>query len=334
MHPPVFRTALTDLFGVAHPIIVGGMMHHSRARFVAACARGGAMAFMTPKSFPTPADFAESLATCIDLADGHPVGVNFSISRFRSNEMNDACFDIARRAGITRFETAGSHPGEMIARIHDAGGIIIHKSTQLRHALKAAEDGVDALIIVGMEAGGHPGINPHPGHILLSNLLPQVDVPVALGGGIGTGRQIVGALAQGAGAAVLATRFLTASEIEVHANYARRMAAAGMDDTLAVLHALKDTWRVLRNPTSEWVAAREAELGTAVTRADFGEVLMGNYAREHAYRGGDMDRGLMSCSAAIAHADTVQSGEQIVQDLMEQAQAAAAALTAQWRPGG
>ena len=106
------------------------------------------------------------------------------------------------------------------------GGTVIHKSTQVRHAVKAARDGVDALVLVGMEAGGHPGINPHPGHILLSNLLKEVDIPIALGGGIGTGRQILGCLAQGADAAVLATRFLTATEIDLHPNYAARMAAA------------------------------------------------------------------------------------------------------------
>ncbi|MGH1425165.1 MAG: NAD(P)H-dependent flavin oxidoreductase [Pseudooceanicola sp.] len=326
MHPPVFRTRLTDMFGVTHPLFVGGMMGHSRAKFVAACARAGAMAFMTPKSFASPDEFREALAECIDRADGNPVGVNFSISRFRSNEMNDACLTIAQAAGITRFETAGSHPGDMINQIHDAGGVLIHKSTQVRHAIKAANDGVDALIIVGMEAGGHPGVNPHPGHVLLSNLLTQVDIPVALGGALGTGRQLTGALAQGAEAAVIVTRFLVSSEIEVHPNYQARMAAAEMDDTLAVLHTLKDTWRVLRNKTSQWVAQKEFDMAGKATRDDFGEVLMGNYARENAYKTGDMDKGLMSCSAAIAHANSVQSAYDIVTDLMSEARTAAQAL--------
>lgn len=328
MQPAVFRTRLTEMFGVRHPLFVGGMMSHSKAAFVAACARAGAMAFMTPKSYDSPEAFREGLVQCIDLAEGAPVGVNFSISRFRSNEMNDQCLQIAIDHGITRFETAGSHPGEMIARVHDAGGVLIHKSTQVRHAVKAAEGGVDALILVGMEAGGHPGINPHPGHVLLSNLLGEVDVPVALGGGIGTGRQLVGALAQGAAAAVVVTRFLVAREIEVHENYRARMVEAGMDDTLAVLHTLKDTWRVLRNATSEAVWQKEFEMAGRATRADFGEVLMGHYARTHAYAGGDMDRGLMSCSAAIAHARAVQGAEEIVDGMMAEARDAATALQA------
>ena len=206
---------------------------------------------------------------------------------------------------------------------------MIHKSTQVRHAIKAANDGVDALVLVGMEAGGHPGINPHPSHILLSNLLKEVDIPVALGGGIGTGRQILGCLAQGADAAVLATRFLTATEIDLHPNYAERMAAAGMDDTMAVLQSIKDTWRVLRNETALKVAELEASFaGREVKHADFGELVKGDYARRNAYTTGDMEVGLMSCSAAIAHAGPGQSAGEIVADLVAELHDAWGSLSA------
>jgi len=317
MQPPVFRTRLTEMYEVPHPIIVGGMMWMSKADFVASCARAGAMAFMTAKSYASPEDFTAGLERCIELAEGHPFGVNFSISRFRPNHIVEAGVDIALDRGIRHFETAGSHPGALIDKIHARGGTVIHKSTQVRHAVKAANDGVDAVVLVGMEAGGHPGINPHPGHILLSNLLTQVDIPVALGGGIGTGRQIVGALAQGADAAVLATRFLTAAETEVHENYKERMVASGMGDSIAVLHSIKDTWRVLRNETALKVAAIEASLaGKEAKHEDFGELVKGDYARRNAYTTGDMEVGLMSCSAAIAHAIQVQSAGEIVDDLM------------------
>jgi nitronate monooxygenase len=254
--------------------------------------------------------------------------VNFSISRFRPNHIVEAGVEIALDRGIRHFETAGSHPGVLIDKIHARGGTVMHKSTQVRHAIKAANDGVDALVLVGMEAGGHPGINPHPSHILLSNLLKEVDIPVALGGGIGTGRQILGCLAQGADAAVLATRFLTATEIDLHPNYAERMAAAGMDDTMAVLQSIKDTWRVLRNETALKVAELEASFaGREVKHADFGELVKGDYARRNAYTTGDMEVGLMSCSAAIAHAGPGQSAGEIVADLVAELQDAWGSLS-------
>ena len=322
MHPPVFKTRLTELYGVPHPIIVGGMMWFSRAEFVAACARAGAMAFLTAKSYADSDAFRAGLIRCLELADGHPFGVNFSISRFRPNDIVEEGIEIALDLGVRHFETAGSHPGALIGRIQDAGGTVIHKSTQLRHAVKAARDGVDALILVGMEAGGHPGINPHPGHVMLSNLLKEVDIPVALGGGIGTGAQVFGALAQGADAALLATRFLGANEMIVHENYKRHMGQAGMDDTMAVLHSIKDTWRVLRNDTAMQVAAMERAFlarETPPVHADFGELVKGDYARRNAYVTGDMQVGLMSCSAAIAHAPGGQGGGEIVDQLMAEA---------------
>ena len=327
MAAPVFRTRLTEMYGVPHPIVVGGMMWMSKADFVASCARAGAMAFLTAKSYPDPEAFTEGLERCIELAEGHPFGVNFSISRYRPNHIVEAGVDIALDRGIRHFETAGSHPGALIDKIHARGGTVMHKSTQVRHAIKAANDGVDALVLVGMEAGGHPGINPHPSHILLSNLLKEVDIPVALGGGIGTGRQILGCLAQGADAAVLATRFLTAREIDLHPNYADRMAAAGMDDTMAVLQSIKDTWRVLKNDTALKVAEMEASFaGRDVRHEDLGELVKGDYARRNAYVTGDMEVGLMSCSAAIAHAGAGQSAGEIVAQLVTEMTEAWSAL--------
>lgn len=325
----VLKTRLTEMYEVPHPIVVGGMMWMSKADFVASCARAGAMAFMTAKSYPDPEAFTEGLERCIELAEGNSFGVNFSISRFRPNHIVEAGVDIALDRGIRHFETAGSHPGALIDKIHARGGTVMHKSTQVRHAIKAARDGVDALVLVGMEAGGHPGVNPHPSHILLSNLLKEVDIPVAMGGGIGTGRQVLGCIAQGADAAVVATRLLTATEIDLHPNYSARMAEAGMNDTMAVLQSLKDTWRVLRNATSEKVAEMEAAFvatGQPPKHEDFGELVKGDYARRNAYVTGDMDVGLMSCSAAIAHAGAGQSAGEIVTQLATEMKDALSAL--------
>lgn len=327
---PVFSTRLTRLFGVRHPIIAGGMMWLSRAPFVAAAARAGAMAFMTPKSYGTPAAFREGLAECIDLADGHPFGVNLSISRFRPNTLNHEFLTAALDAGITRFETAGSLPDGFIAPIHDRGGIVIHKSTQVRHAVKAAAAGCDAVTIVGMEAGGHPGINPHPAHVLLSEAVRRIEVPIALGGGIGTGRQILGALAMGADAAVVVTRFLVASEIEAHEGYKARLVAAGMNDSVTALASLKDTWRVLDNATAREVQRLEA--AGARSHADFGELVRGQYTQEHAYTRGDVDKGMISLSPAVGHADKVEPVAAIIARLMDEAAAAQRALAASVLP--
>lgn len=324
----MFKTRLTEMFGMRHPIIVGGMMWLSKSSFVAACARAGAMAFMTPKSHDSAAEFEADLKRCLDLSEGAPFGVNFSISRYRSNEINDRCLEIAQRYGITRFETAGSHPGDMIDKIHDGGGVLIHKSTQLRHAIKAARSGVDALSIVGMEAGGHPGTNPHPGHVILSNALREIDIPLALGGAIATGRQVLGTLAQGAEAALVVTRFLPSEEIDAHPNFKNRMVAAGMDDSVTILQSIKDTSRVLNNDTAKLIARMEKELGENAQYSDFGEMVSGSYGRRHSYIDGNPEIGLMSMSAGIAHANRIESAGEIVAQLVAEMEAAWSALEA------
>ncbi|MGD9865864.1 MAG: NAD(P)H-dependent flavin oxidoreductase [Pseudodonghicola sp.] len=314
----MFQTPLTKLFGMKYPILVGGMMWLSTSDFVAACARGGAMAFLTPRSHATPEAFEADLMRCLDRAEGAPFGVNFSISRFRSNDVNDRCLEIALRHGITRYETAGNSPAALVDRIHDGGGVVIHKVTNLRHAIKAAACGVDAIAVVGMEAGGHPGMNPHPGHVVLSEVLREIEIPVALGGAIGTGGQVLAALAQGASAALLGSRFLTCDELRVHPNYKARMVKAGLDDTVAILQSIKDTWRVLNNTTARQIIETEKRLGEAAAFSDFGDLLRGDYSHRHAHIGGDVEIGLMSMSAAVAHASGIASARDVVDQLVSE----------------
>ena len=186
------RTPLTELFGIRRPILVGGMMWLSTAGFVAACARAGTLSFLTPRSYDTLDAYREGLAQAIALAEGAPVGVNLTIPRHTSGIPTGEYLRIAQDLGVRCFETAGSAPGALFAAIRAGGGRVIHKCTRVRHALSAMRDGADAIALVGMEAGGHPGTNPHPAHILAAASLPGLEVPLAIGGGIGTGEQAGG----------------------------------------------------------------------------------------------------------------------------------------------
>ncbi|MCC5969198.1 MAG: nitronate monooxygenase [Pararhodobacter sp.] len=316
----VFRTRLTELFGIKHPVLVGGMMWLSTAGFVAACARAGVMAFMTPRSYPTPGDFRDGLGQAIDMAAGASVGVNLTIPRHTSGIPTQEYLEIAQKLGVRAFETAGSQPGPLIDAIKSGGGRVIHKCTRPRHALAAARDGADAVALVGMEAGGHPGTNPHPAHVLAAETLPHLTVPLALGGAIGTGGQILSALAQGAEGVVLGSRLLTAHEIWAHDAYKARLVQAGIDDTTTALTGFGVTWRVLANRTAQEV--RELEARPGVTFSDFGEKVSGRYGRDNAYIRGDWNTGMLSCSAAAGFANRVEPVGVILDRLMADAQQA------------
>lgn len=313
----VFRTRLTELFEVPRPIFVGGMMWLSTAEFVAACARAGVGAFMTPRSYPTLGVYRTALGQAIEMAEGAPVGVNLTIPRHTSGIPTQDYLKVAQNLGVRAFETAGSQPGDLIEAIKAGGGHVIHKCTRPRHALAAERDGADAVALVGMEAGGHPGTNPHPTHILAAETLPRLSVPLALGGGIGTGGQILAALAQGAEGVVIGSRLLTASEIWAHVAYKERLVAAGIDDTTTALTGFGVTWRVLNNATAHEV--REIEARSGVTFADFGERVKGSYGRDHAYAGGDWERGMLSCSAAAGFSHHIEPAGDILDQLMEEA---------------
>jgi NADH:quinone reductase (non-electrogenic) len=320
----IFRTQVTELFEIPHPILVGGMMWLSTAEFVAACGRAGALAFMTPRSYGSPAEFREGLARAIDVAAGAPVGVNLTIPRHTSGIPTEEYLAISLDLGVRRFETAGSRPGDLIAAIKAGGGRVVHKCTRPRHAVAAARDGADAVALVGMEAGGHPGTNPHPAHILAAEVLPQLEVPLVLGGGIGTGGQILAALAQGAEAVVIGSRLLTSTEIWAHRAYKDKLVSSGIDDTTTALARFGVTWRVLDNETAREV--QEMERRPEIAYGDFGERVRGSFGRDNAYIQGAWQRGMLSCSAAVAFARRVEPVQEIIDELVREAQIAMLSL--------
>ena len=215
---------------------------------------------MTPRSFPTPEDFREQLRKAHDLSDGKPFGVNLYISaRPESNQLLQTFLDISIEEGVKFVETAGFSPKEFIPKIKDAGITVMHKCTTLRHALSAQKAGVDAIEILGAEAGGHPGMDMI-GTMVQGAIVPQeLSVPAVLAGGMGTGRQLVACLSLGAEGMLIATRMVVAQEIWAHENYKKRLAELGPDGTKIIMSIFGDNSRVIDNPSTEAVLALEAE---------------------------------------------------------------------------
>jgi nitronate monooxygenase len=324
MHAPVFSTRITELFGIRHPILAGGLMWLSDAAYVAAVVRAGGMAFLTPRSFPEPGAFARELARCEELAGGLPFGVNLNVSKVPANNARVLeWLKMSLRAGVRHFETSGQMPGELVARIHEGGGLVIHKCPLLRHALSAEKAGADAIALVGMEAGGHPGPATLPAMVAGTLAARRLRVPLAIGGGIGTGEQVLAALAVGADAVVLGSRLLAAEEVWAHRAYKDRIVAADEDASVVAFAGnapMGGAWRVLDNQAARGVRHREAE--GATTHDAFADLIAGTEAREGAYRGGDVERGMLSCGPAAAFTTGVESIAAIIGTLLKEAQAA------------
>lgn len=320
-----WQTRLTALFGMRVPILGGGLMWLSDAGYVSALVRAGCMAFLTPRSFDGLAAFAQQLQRCRQACGDAPFGVNLTLSRRVDFEADVAAqLEVALAHGVRHFETVGPAPWPLFERIHAAGGVLVHKCTTVAHALKAQAHGADAIALVGPEAGGHPGMNELSSHLLCALALEQLQVPLALGGGVGHGRQIASALALGCDGVLIGTRFLTGAEVPVHAAVRQRLLAAGPQDSVMRLRGTGHPWRVLDNATAREVA--EIEAAGARHYPDFGDRVLGRTGRDRAYLGGDPEAGLLSMGPAIAFAERPQTLAEIVDELVAQTGAALARL--------
>lgn len=325
MTAPLFCTRITELFGIDHPILGGGLMWLSDARYVAALVNAGCMGFVTPRSFADDTAFAAALVQCRELTRGRPFGVNLTLSkRPEANTAVRRWMEIALAHGVRHFETAGYAPGELIGTLHAAGAVVIHKAPGLRHALAAERAGADAVALVGMEEGGHPGANELPTMLLGALAAEQLRVPVVLAGGIGHGRQLAAVLAQGLDGVLIGSRFLVAEEIATHPAYKRHLLDCDEQSTVRLLHTLGNTWRVLRNETAREVEA--IERAGAADHAAFGALIDGRQTRDHCYAQGDWQRGMVSLGPAIAFARRIEPLAAIVAELLAQARASLARL--------
>src|SRR5713101_7810114 len=214
---PMLRTRFTEMFGVEHPIVQGGMQWVGRAELVSAVANAGALGFLTGLTQPTPEDLAKEIARCREMTD-KPFGVNLTILPTIKPVPYDEYMDAIIKSGIKIVETAGNNREKYIPVFKAAGVKIIHKCTAVRHALSAERLGVDAVSIDGFECAGHPGEDDIPGLILLPVSAGKIKIPILASGGFGDARGLVAALALGADGINMGTRFCATREAPIHDN--------------------------------------------------------------------------------------------------------------------
>ncbi|MCR9257115.1 MAG: nitronate monooxygenase [Alphaproteobacteria bacterium] len=321
-----FKTRLTELFGIEHPILAGGLMWLADANYAAGAVNAGAMGFITAKSFPDPGAFRAELRKARELTGGKPFGVNLYISvHADDSEALKEPLGIALEEGVRFFETAGRPPRLLMPMLSEAGAKVIHKVASVKHAVSAQKLGVDAVAIVGAECGGHPGLDLIGTMVQTPMAADRVTLPYAVGGGIGTGSQIAAALAMGADAVVIGSRFLVADEIWSARAVKEEVVAANETGSRTVMATFRNTMRVLDNDAARKVAEMEAA-GIEDFEA-YRPILKGTEAK-HAYETGETDRGLLSLGQSAVFADRIEPMGSIIAGLMAGAEAARARLIA------
>lgn len=319
MRDALFRTRITELFDIRHPILCGGMGPGvSDAAFVAAVVRAGGMGFIAAAYYPDHEKFRDELRRCKSLAGGHRFGVNMYLSRFRATaQQYPAHIRVMAEEGVDIVETAGLSPEPLLAQLREAGVTVMHKVASLRHGVAAARLGVDAVCLIGSDAAGHIGARPL-GTMINAAELPLAirDIPVVVGGGIGTGQQVVGALAMGVDGVLIASRMMVAEELWIHDDVKRRIAASRPDNTMVVMQRMDNPIRVLENDTARDILALEESGERDASR--YKPLLAGTVTRA-GFENGNISRGMIGIGPAITFAGQIEPVEVIFDRLIDEA---------------
>ncbi len=318
MTDPVFDTAVTRMFGCRLPIIAGGLMWLANADYVAAAAKAGIVSFMTAASFPEPDDLRAEINRCREICGDLPFGVNVSmLPKLVQGEKIAETFELIAAEGIKFVETSGRSPEAFMPILKDAGITVLHKVPSVRYAVSAQKLGIDMVSIVGAECGGHPGMEMVGSMVNQALAEQRLDIPFLIGGGIGTGSQIVAALGCGASGVVIGTRFLVADEISTHPRFKQALVNATERDTALTMQSVRNTVRSLRNETTDMVQKLEAE-NPDIGITGLMPYVAGAIGRK-AYETGDVSKGILSAGQSLGLTNQVQPLADIIAQLEREA---------------
>jgi nitronate monooxygenase len=311
------KTAITELFGIEHPIIQGGMHFVGFAELAAAVSNAGGLGIITGLTQKTPELLAKEIARCRDMTD-KPFGVNLTfLPTFAAPPYPEYIAAIVE-GGIKAVETAGRSPEAYMPALKAAGIKVIHKCTSVRHSLKAERIGCDAVSVDGFECGGHPGEDDIPNMILLPRAAEELKIPFVASGGMADGRSLVAALSLGAAGMNMGTRFIATREAPVHQNVKNALVAATELDTRLIMRALRNTERVLKNSNVDRLLEIEREKGAKLTIDDIHDQVAGVYPK--VMLDGQMDAGAWSCGMVAGLIHDIPSCKELVDRIMAEAE--------------
>ena len=311
------KTRITELFGIEHPIMQGGMHYVGFAELAAAVSNAGGIGVITGLTQRTPEDLAREIAKCRGLTD-KPFGVNITFLPSVTPPDYPGYIRAVVEGGVKVVETAGNNPQKWLPALKEAGIKVIHKCTAVRHALKAEAIGCDAVSVDGFECGGHPGEDDVPNFILLPRAAESLKIPFLASGGMADGRSLVAALALGADGINMGTRFIATQEAPVHENVKQAIVAASELDTRLVMRPLRNTERVLVNAGVERLLQKEKDLGSNIKFEDIFNEVAGVYPK--IMKDGDMDAGAWSCGMVAGLIHDIPTVAELISRTMAEAE--------------
>lgn len=309
------KTRVTEILGIEHPVVQGGMQWVATAELAAAVSNAGALGIVSALTTGSPENLAREIKRCRELTD-RPFGVNLTILPSISPPPYDEYRDVIVAGRVPVVETAGNNPGPFVDTFKAHGITTIHKCTSVRHALKAESLGVDIVSIDGFECAGHPGEDDIPGLVLIPAATARLRIPVLASGGIADGRGLVAALALGAEGISMGTRFMCTKESPIHQRIKDAIVSATELDTELIFRQLRNTSRVASNSVSRQTVEVLANGGAF---KDVKELVAGARGRQ-VYTDGDPEHGVWTVGVVQGLIHDVPGCSELVARIIQEAE--------------
>lgn len=283
------KTRITEMLGIEHPIVQGGMQSVGYAELASAVSNAGGLGILTALTQPSPQALSEEIERCRSMTD-KPFGVNMTVFPTINAPDYKGYAQAIIDGGVKIVETAGTQAvREIWEMVKPHGVTILHKCTAVRHALSAERAGCDVVSIDGFECAGHPGEDDIPGLVLIPAAADKVKIPLLASGGFGDGRGLVAALALGAEGVNMGTRFCATKEAPIHDNVKQAYVDNDERGSFLIFRNFKNTARVGRSPVSEEVVRRLSQPDAQFS--DVQELVAGAAGRE-LLQTGDLSKGV------------------------------------------
>jgi nitronate monooxygenase len=311
----MFQTKITGMFGIKYPIVVGTMMHLSRAEMVAAASNAGALGVLASAIFQTQEEFRLEIKKLKGMTD-KPFAVNLNLFPAMRPIDNREYLEVIFDEGIKIVETSGHKAPEELAKDLKAQGItLIHKCVGVRYALKAESIGADVVTVVGYENGGATGTLDITTLCLVPRVVDALKIPVIGGGGVADGRGFLALLALGAQGVIMGTPLLVAEECPIHPQLKQALIEATELDTMIVMRSIQNSHRVWINEVAKKVAELEKQQAGL---QEIVQVAAGEKARRM-FQEGDLNAGVISCGQGVGLVKKVMPMKDIIEGIVNQA---------------
>jgi enoyl-[acyl-carrier protein] reductase II len=311
------KTRITELLGIEHPIFQAAMSWaSSNAPLVIAVSNAGGMGVLGAGPL-RPEDFKTILRE-IKAGTKRPFGVNIPLNGARAKEL----LDIAHEERIPVMVASQGGPREQLPRFRAIGTKWLHVVASVEHAKKAETAQVDALVVDGAEAGGHPPPSDVGTIVLVRRIVRATRLPVVASGGVADGAGVAALLALGAEAVQLGTRFIATPEASVHENYKRAVLAADVQDTCLVGPAALPIRQLKNSFAKKFEAAQRNGASTQELEKLFSESSLKRAALE-----GDVEWGKVEAGQSAGLVDEILPAAEVMKRLVQELEQARRRLT-------